>query len=99
MPRALWTPTAEHELEEIVYFIAVKDGRPSTADRIAREIRDRADDCASDPQLGHRHPEFPEGWYYFLHKRWLVLYQPHKEGIEVLRVVDAARNLPHVINS
>lgn len=99
MPSALWTPTAEGELEEIVYYIAVEGGRPATAERIANDIHDRAIFFAGSPESGHRHPEFPENWRYFLHKRWLVLYQPHQQGIEVLRVVDATRDLPHVIDT
>ncbi|MBC8871083.1 MAG: type II toxin-antitoxin system RelE/ParE family toxin [Planctomycetes bacterium] len=99
MPCALWTPTAETELEEIVFFIAVEGGRPVTAERIAREIHDRATSYANNPELGHRHPDFPANWRYFLHKRWLILYQPHEQGIEVLRVVDATRDLPHVIDT
>jgi plasmid stabilization system protein ParE len=30
-------------------------------------------------------------------KRWLIFYQPHPDGIEVLRVVDAVRDLPRQI--
>jgi plasmid stabilization system protein ParE len=27
-PRVVWTPVAEEDLEEILYYIAVEDGRP-----------------------------------------------------------------------
>jgi len=97
MPHALWTPLAEADLEEIVYYIAVEGGRPATAERIASEIRDRANEFAQSANRGHRHPDFPDDWLYFLHKRWLVLYRIHEEGIEILRVVDASRDLPHLI--
>jgi plasmid stabilization system protein ParE len=40
------------------------------------------------------HPDAPEGWFYFRHKRWLVFYREHSEGIEVMRVIDATRDLP-----
>jgi plasmid stabilization system protein ParE len=99
MPRALWTPTAERELEDIVYYIAVEGERPETAARIAKELHDRADSCARNPVMGHRHPDFPNDWYYVLHKRWLILYRPNKEDVDILRVVDAARDLPNVIRS
>lgn len=99
MPQAHWTPLGEAELEGIVYFIAVEDGRPITAERIATEIRDRANKFAASPEQGHRHPDFPSDWRYFLHKRWLVLYQDHSEGIEILRVVDSTRDLPNVIKT
>jgi len=39
-------------------------------------------------------PDTPEGWFYFRVKRWLIFYQPHSDGIEVMRVIDGARDLP-----
>jgi plasmid stabilization system protein ParE len=78
MPHAVWTPLAEAELEDIVYHIAIEGGRPLTAERIAQEIRDRANWFAASAEVGHRNPDFPPGWLYFLHKRWLVLYQGHE---------------------
>lgn len=37
-PRVVWTPVAEEGLEEILYYIAVEDGRPETARRLGEEI-------------------------------------------------------------
>jgi toxin ParE1/3/4 len=99
MAHVLWTPTAERELEEVVYYIGVEAGRPVTAQRIAEQISDHANKLAQNPTLGHRHPDFPEGWLYSLFKRWLVLYQEYDEGIEILRLVDATRDLRHIIKT
>ena len=63
-----------------------------TAERVVGEIRDRADKFSANPERGQKNEDFPEGWFYFLHKRWLVLYQSNEHGIEVLRV-DASRDL------
>lgn len=97
MSRAVWTPLAELEFEEILFFIRVEDGQPETARRIAEEIRDLVDRQAASRLPGHRHPVAPEQWLYVRHKRWLVFYQPHPEGIEVMRVVDAVRDLPWLL--
>ena len=97
MAHAVWTSLAEAELEDIIYHIAVEHGQPLTADRIAREIRQRANWFADHAEVGHRHVDFPRGWLYFLHKRWLVLNQPHEEGIEVLRIIDASREFTRLL--
>jgi hypothetical protein len=34
MPVAVWTPQAERDLENILYYIRVTAGRPLTAERI-----------------------------------------------------------------
>jgi len=92
MPDAVWTPLAEAELEDIVYYIAVEDKRPVRAERIACEIRDRADQTASTRAIWQRHPDLPPDWFYSMHKRWLIVFQEHANGIEVLRVIDGSRD-------
>lgn len=94
MPRVLWTPIAEADLDDILFYIAFVDRNPLTGERIYYEIRDRVVEQAERSLPGHHHPEAPEGWLYLRHKRWLVFYQPHPEGIEVMRVIDAVRDLP-----
>lgn len=97
MPRAVWTPLAETELEDILFYIRVVDGRPETSQRIGQELRDCVDQQAGQSLAGQRHPNAPEGWSYVKYKRWLIFYQPHAEGIEVMRVVDAVRDLPSLL--
>ena len=92
MPRAEWTQSAENELTEIAYWIAVESNRPLTARRIVEQIRNKANRYAATPEIGQRHPDFPEGWMYFRHKRWVILYLARDYGIDVLRVIDASRD-------
>lgn len=98
MAQAVWTPIAQSELEDILYYIAIEDGRPLTADRIYLELRNLADRQAEKPETGHRYDEAPIGWLYVRHKRWLLFYQLHSEGIEVMRLVDGVRDLPKLLN-
>ena len=72
----------------------LRDRRPSTGEQIFYEIRRLADEFAQPDAPRHVHPLAPSGWYYFRNKRWLIFYQHHAEGIEVMRVVDGARDLP-----
>ena len=94
MARALWTPVAASDLDDVLFYIAFVDRRPATGERLYHEIRDLVAHCAEQPLAGHAHPDAPAGWRYLKHKRWLIFFQPHPEGIEVMRVVDSVRDLP-----
>jgi plasmid stabilization system protein ParE len=95
---ALWTPRAQRELDEILYYVSVLDGRPLTGERLYLEIRQQADEYARPGAARYTHPNAPSGWHYFRHKRWLIFYRPHAEGIEVMRIVDGSRDLPSVLS-
>ncbi len=43
---------------------------------------------------GHTHSHAPDEWFCVRHNCWLIFYQHHPDGIEVMRVVDAVRDLP-----
>jgi plasmid stabilization system protein ParE len=94
MPRVVWTPVAESDLDEILFYISFVDRNPNTGERIYFEIRDRLNEHLEKALPGHRHPSAPDGWLYVKHKRWLIFYQPTRGGIEVMRVIDAVRDLP-----
>ncbi len=69
MPAVKWTPKAEQELEDILVFIAEKDSRPQTAIKIEEEIHDKLVLYAENPEMGSKHPSFPEGIACCVHKR------------------------------
>ena len=56
---AIWTPKAELDLEDILYYIRVNDGRPFTAERIGEEIASAANRQATAPLTGSRHSLAP----------------------------------------
>ncbi len=93
MPQARWTPVAESDLDEILFYIAYVSGNAATGERIYFEIRDRVIRQAEQSLPGLRHPDAPD-WLYLKHKRWLIFYQPQSDGIEIMRVIDAVRDLP-----
>lgn len=94
MARAIWTRLAQSELDDILFYISVQSGRPETGERNYYEIRRAADGYADEKAPRHTHPDAPDGWFYFRHKRWLIFYQPHPDGIEVMRIIDGSRDLP-----
>lgn len=94
MAQVLWTPIAESDLDDILFYIAFIDRRPLTGERLYYEIRERIAEHAEKGLPGNEYPHAPPGWRYLKHKRWLIFYQTHPEGIEVMRVVDGVRDLP-----
>jgi plasmid stabilization system protein ParE len=94
MSRAIWTPIAESELDEILYYIAIPDGRPEIGEQNYYAIRDLADEYSHADAPRFKHPASPQDWFYFRHKRWLIFYRQHADGIEVMRVIDGSRDLP-----
>ena len=52
MPRAIWAPEAESDLEEIALYIALDEIRPATADRIVHGVRDLCELIATPARDG-----------------------------------------------
>jgi len=98
VPTAVWTPQAEYDVEQILFYIRVESGRPLTARRIGEELTAAAEHQAASSFEGSLHPAAPPEWRYVRHKRWLIFFQPHLQGIEVMRVIDGARDLPKALD-
>lgn len=94
MPRVLRTPAAEEDLCDIAYHIAVEDGRPITAEGNIDELIAKCDTFSQSPLLGTAAPELGEDYRIFPFKRWIVIYRPIDDGIEVMRIVDGSRDYP-----
>jgi plasmid stabilization system protein ParE len=74
--------------------ISIRDGRPEIGEQNYYAIRNLADEYALANAPRFSHPVCPQDWFYFRFKRWLVFYQTHDQGIEVMRVIDGSRDLP-----
>lgn len=94
MRRAIWTVTAQSDLEEILYYLSQVSRQAAAGERILAEIYQRVTDYVTKNLPEHSHPSAPDDWRYIRHKRWLIFYRPFDDGIEVMRVVDAVRDLP-----
>ena len=92
MAQVFRTEAAENDLQEIAYYIAVKDRRPLTAERIVDEILSKCRRYADSPEIGTSADHLGVNYRFFAHKRWVVVYRPVSEGILVLRIVDGARD-------
>jgi len=95
MPTARRSESAERDLQDIAYHIALKEGRPLTADRIIDELIGQAEEIArlsENTIMGTAAPEIGDGVRLYSCKRWVILfrYQPH--GIDVLRFADGSQD-------
>jgi len=92
MPKLQWTSQAESDLEEIVFYLGVEQNRRSTARKIAHEIHAKCEIHAASPSIGTPCSHLGKGYRIFSHKRWVVVFCPIEDGIEVVRVVDGSRD-------
>jgi plasmid stabilization system protein ParE len=49
----VWTPIAESDLDDILYYVSVVNRRPETGERIYYEIRDRLHEHDAKKLQGH----------------------------------------------
>lgn len=92
MPSAKWTVQAELDLEGILYYIAFNDRRLETAERVGKQMRDKCELLATQPHMGDPRPDLGEGYRLSHFKRWIIIFRPMEDGIEVMRIIDGARD-------
>lgn len=92
MARAIFAPAAEVDLEAIYDHIAA-DNATAAAELIAR-LEDLATRLAESPGMGRARPELLPNLRSFAVGRYLVFYRPGGGGIEVVRVLHGARDVP-----
>ncbi|MCE9556999.1 MAG: type II toxin-antitoxin system RelE/ParE family toxin [Planctomycetes bacterium] len=69
---------------------------PVIAEQILRELKDKAEQFAQQPELGEPRPDLHACLRCRPHKRWLVFYEPSATGITVHRVIDGSRDYPRL---
>jgi toxin ParE1/3/4 len=96
MPYVVKTPQADHDLVEIWAFVACDT--PSAADRLLDTINDKCTLLSESPRMGRRRPELATSLHSFPVDSYVVFYRPIEDGIEVVRVIHAARDIPAVFD-
>ena len=94
MPVVRRTAQSEEDLIEIWIFIA-RDN-PAAADRLLDTIDGKIWMLAEQPGLGPAREDIAPGLRYFPFNNYLILYRIISDGIEVVRVVQGARNLKNL---
>lgn len=94
------TPQGRRDVDDIYDFIARRERRPTTADKVVTELMEEcgtyADAFAEGSIIGTARPDLAESSRVFTYKRWVVVFQPNRDGIEVLRVLDGSRDFPRL---
>ena len=96
MAKAIRTLAAEKDLRNIARYIAIHERRPQTAKSIIDELLSKCNLLAENPMLGTSKPEFGRNYRAFSCKRWVLIFRPIEEGIEVMRIVDGSRDYPRL---
>jgi toxin ParE1/3/4 len=95
-----WTAQSRQDVDDIYDYIGRRDRRPATEDKVVRELLDEcrflADAQAAGSMLGMQRDDLAESARLFTHKRWVIVFRPIENGIEVMRVIDGSRNLPRI---
>lgn len=87
-----WTPKARISLQEVASYIARQSGDPDVADRLVDAIHDKSSSYGRQPMMGSIHEELPDGFRFFTHKRYVVIYETKGDGIVIHLVIDSARD-------
>lgn len=95
MPTLRRHPEAEHDLIDIYLHISLDN--PSAAEKFVRAINAKCEVLARSPMIGRDRPELRPGLRSFPYGAYLILYRAVDDGVEIVRVVHAARNLDDVI--
>lgn len=95
MTRVIFTHAARQDLLDIWLFIA-ENNSEAVADRIYDQIADSCKRLAEYPELGRSRPEIAEDARSLLVERWLVLYQIMGTNVQVVRIIDGARDLKRI---
>lgn len=90
----LRTRRARRDLIDIWRHIGRDD--PAAADRLLDRIDARCALLAEHPQLGPERADIRPGLRYVVIERYVILYRSVEGGVEIVRVVHGARDLPNL---
>jgi len=86
------TVLAEEDLDEIWFYIALDS--PDAADALLDKIDTQSALLARNPKLGPARPELLDDLRSFPVSHYILFYRPEPGGIELVRVLHGARDLP-----
>ncbi len=95
MPVIQRTVQAEEDLIELWIYIA--QDNPPAADRLLDTIEQRFQALAANPLMGRLRPDIAPELRYFIVGRYLILYRTVENGIQIIRVIHGARDIPSLI--
>jgi toxin ParE1/3/4 len=97
LPRVTKTRLAEQDLDDIWFHIALDN--PDAADRVLDAINERCALLAEHKRMGRARPELAPELRSSPLGRYILYYRPEPEGIELVRVLDGARDVNALFDS
>jgi toxin ParE1/3/4 len=88
-------PQAEQDLIEI--YLHISGDNPAAAEKMVRGVNAKCEMLAHHPRIGRARPELRPDLRSFPYGAYLILYRVINDGVEVVRVVHAARNLDDLV--
>lgn len=92
MPRGLRTPQAEDDLVEVWAYIA--EDSEEAADRFLGRIENACRRLAENPLTGRDRSQLAPRLRSLAMSSYVLFYRPRSDGIELIRVLHGARDLP-----
>jgi len=86
---------ARADLDEIWFVIAQDD--PLAADRFVHRLISRFPLLASTPYMGPARKELAPELRSFPVRKYIIFYRPIEGGVEIVRVLHGARDLPPLL--
>ena len=91
MPRVTRSAAARADLADIWDYVA--QNSPQRATAFLRELEGLFQTLADQPLMGRARPELGEDIRSFPVARYVVYYQPWPDGVDIVRVLHAARDV------
>lgn len=91
MSKVRLAPDAENDLAEIWFYIA--EDSSERADKFIEMLDAKFELLATHPEMGKARPELLAGIRSFPINSYVVFYRPIKDGVQILRVLNGARDI------
>ncbi|MEM7204099.1 MAG: type II toxin-antitoxin system RelE/ParE family toxin [Planctomycetota bacterium] len=91
------TATAEHDLEQILHYVAGRDGI-NRALHVHSKFTTAFETLTAMPQIGTLRPNLTGDvvrWHHVF--RWAVLYDPQAKPLTILRIIHGAREIERIL--
>ena len=99
MPYIVRTPRAKADVLSIGRYIAQQSGSRSAALRFLDKIDAKLKFLAQHPLAGEARPELAADVRSFPIGNYVIFYRPSEDGIDVLRILHGARDIPRVFRT
>jgi toxin ParE1/3/4 len=94
MARVIRSEQAQQDLEEILDYLDSQSTQ--AADRFATKFDQTCDLHAKHPQIGASAEEYAPNLRHFTVWSYAIFYRPIEEGIELIRIIHGARDIPRL---